>query len=92
MLDEATSSVDRATDSQIQEALRAQFDRDSLTLLVIAHRLSTIADFDRILVLDNGTAVEFGHPRELMNIQNGVFRGMVDEDTEREKLLEVIYS
>ncbi|XHF99250.1 hypothetical protein AWENTII_002755 [Aspergillus wentii] len=92
MLDEATSAVDHTTDAQIQEALRAQFGRDSSTLLVIAHRLSTIADFDRILVLDNGAAVEFGHPRDLMEVRNGVFRGMVDEDTEREKLMEVIYS
>ncbi|KAE8316056.1 P-loop containing nucleoside triphosphate hydrolase protein [Aspergillus transmontanensis] len=92
MLDEATSAVDHTTDSQIQEALRAKFGRKSSTLLVIAHRLSTIADFDRILVLDNGATVEFGHPRDLMEMPNGVFRGMVDEDAEREKLMEVIYS
>lgn len=92
MLDEATSAVDHTTDSQIQEALRAKFGRASSTLLVIAHRLSTIADFDRILVLDNGATVEFGHPRDLMEMRNGVFRSMVDEDAEREKLIEVIYS
>ncbi|GAB1210281.1 hypothetical protein APSETT445_009072, partial [Aspergillus pseudonomiae] len=88
MLDEATSAVDHTTDSQIQEALRAKFGRKSSTLLVIAHRLSTIADFDRILVLDNGATVEFGQPRDLMEMPNGVFRGMVDEDAEREKLME----
>lgn len=92
MLDEATSAVDQTTDSKIQEALRARFGRQSSTLLVIAHRLSTIADFDRILVLDDGAAVEFGHARDLMEMPNGVFRGMVDEDAEREKLVGVIYS
>ena len=36
--------------------------------------------------------VEFGHPRDLMEMQKGVFWSMVDEDVEREKLIEVIYS
>lgn len=89
VLDEATSAVDRTTDELIQQTLRTELGR-STTLLVIAHRLSTVADFDRILVMDDGTAVEFGHPRDLMQIANGVFRGMVESDSEREKLVQVI--
>jgi ABC-type multidrug transport system fused ATPase/permease subunit len=90
MLDEATSSVDHETDEKIQQALRARFGRGSSTLLVIAHRLSTIADFDHILVLDYGTVAEFGPPRDLINLENGIFRAMVEESSDREELLRII--
>ncbi|KMU86758.1 canalicular multispecific organic anion transporter 1 [Coccidioides immitis H538.4] len=90
VLDEATSAVDMATDALIQRSIRTEFGRNSTTLLVIAHRLSTIADFDKILVMDAGKAVEFGPPRELMEIQGGVFRSLVEESGEREALEKVI--
>ncbi|OAX79996.1 hypothetical protein ACJ72_05680 [Emergomyces africanus] len=90
VLDEATSAVDMATDTLIQRSIRSEFGRNSTTLLVIAHRLSTIADFDRILVMDAGKAVEFGAPKDLMEIDNGVFRGLVEESGEREGLKKVI--
>jgi ABC-type multidrug transport system fused ATPase/permease subunit len=84
VLDEATSAVDMATDTLIQRSIREEFS-DS-TLMVIAHRLSTIADFDKILVLDDGKVAEFGTPKTLMKIEGGIFRGMVSESGEREKL------
>jgi len=90
VLDEATSAVDMATDALIQRSIRSEFGRNSTTLLVIAHRISTIADFDRILVMDAGKAVEFGSPRELMGIEGGVFRSLVEESGERERLMRVI--
>lgn len=85
VLDEATSAVDIPTDALIQRSIRSEFGRNS-TLLVIAHRLSTIADFDRILVMDAGKAVEFGRPEDLMSIDNGYFKGLVEESGEREIL------
>ncbi|WEW59244.1 hypothetical protein PRK78_004713 [Emydomyces testavorans] len=90
VLDEATSAVDMATDALIQRSIRSEFGRNSTTLLVIAHRLSTIADFDKILVMDAGKAVEFGAPRELMGIEGGVFRSLVEESGEREVLQRMI--
>ena len=66
VLDEATSAVDRGTDSNIQESLRKEFAAAGCTVLVIAHRLSTVADFDRLLVLDKGCVAEMGSPRELL--------------------------
>jgi len=84
VLDEATSAVDMATDALIQRSIREEFG-DS-TLIVIAHRLSTIADFDKILVMGEGKVEEFGSPRELFGREGGVFRGMVGESGEREKL------
>lgn len=77
ILDEATSSVDTETDGYIQQAIRSEFGRNMSSLLVIAHRLRTIADFDRILVMDNGRIVEYGTPKELINIEGGVFQDLV---------------
>ncbi|KAJ5895179.1 hypothetical protein N7495_006870 [Penicillium taxi] len=91
VLDEATSAVDMETDALIQTSIRAEFGRNSTTLLVIAHRLSTIADFDRILVLDAGKAVEFGEPKHLMGIEDGVFKSLVDSSGEKEVLEKMIF-
>ncbi|KAH8703289.1 ABC bile acid transporter [Talaromyces proteolyticus] len=91
VLDEATSAVDMATDALIQRSIRSEFGRNATTLLVIAHRLSTIADFDKILVMDAGCAVEFGTPKELMGIEGGVFRSLVEESGERKNLEEIIF-
>jgi ATP-binding cassette subfamily B protein len=64
ILDEATASVDTATERLIQEALeRLMFHRTSI---VIAHRLSTIVHADQILVLDHGEIIERGRHDELL--------------------------
>ncbi len=64
ILDEATASVDTATERLIQEALeRLMFHRTSV---VIAHRLSTIVHADQILVLDHGRIIERGTHDELL--------------------------
>jgi ATP-binding cassette, subfamily C (CFTR/MRP), member 1 len=75
VVDEATANVDMHTDALIQQAIRKEF-RDR-TVLTIAHRLDTIIDSDRILVLDQGQAVELGTPRELLGIKNGAFSALV---------------
>jgi len=85
ILDEATSAIDFATDTIIQASLRSELDKD-VTLLTVAHRLQTIIDADKIMVLDAGRVAEFGRPSELLKIENGMFRALVDESGDKEAL------
>ena len=64
ILDEATASVDPATEAKIQEATEILFEKR--TVLVVAHRLSTIVHADRIVLLDQGRIVEQGRHEELL--------------------------
>lgn len=90
ILDEATSSVDMKTDALVQQAIRQEFGRNFSTLLVIAHRLSTIADFDRVLVIDEGRVAEFGSPKELIE-KNGIFKDLVEKSGEKEVVENIIF-
>lgn len=75
LMDEATASIDYATDSKIQETIR---ELENSTIITIAHRLQTIVDYDKVLVLDKGEIVEYGHPWELMKMKDGTFKSMCD--------------
>ena len=63
VLDEATSSIDAATEARVQRGLARLLA--GRTSLVIAHRLSTIQGADRVVVLEAGRVVEQGPPAEL---------------------------
>jgi ABC-type multidrug transport system fused ATPase/permease subunit len=78
VLDEATASIDSETDKLLQSMVRDKF-KDK-TVLTIAHRLDTIMDSDKILVMDQGLAVEFDTPLKLLENPNGIFRSLVDAD------------
>ena len=71
VLDEATSSVDTETEEIVQNAIDKMIkDRTSI---IIAHRLSTIQNADKILVLKNGTIIEYGSKEQLLEL-NGFFK------------------
>lgn len=74
ILDEATASLDSASEHRIQQAVESiASDR---TLIAIAHRLSTIKNADNIIVMNNGEIIEQGTHSELMAL-NGSYAGMV---------------
>jgi ABC-type multidrug transport system fused ATPase/permease subunit len=75
VLDEATASIDNATDAAIQLRIRDEFKE--ATVLTIAHRLHTIMDSDRVLVLEQGRVKEFDTPKALLENANGAFAAMV---------------
>ncbi|MGE3172656.1 MAG: ABC transporter ATP-binding protein [Planctomycetota bacterium] len=74
VLDEATASIDSATEARLQRALTAAL-RDR-TALVVAHRLSTVQHSDRILVLQHGRVVEAGGHDELLR-RGAIYAGML---------------
>lgn len=76
ILDEATSSIDTETEAIIQNAIEKLIQKR--TSIIIAHRLSTIRNADNILVLDKGRIKEFGSHEELMNINDGHYRKMIE--------------
>ncbi|KAG0648369.1 ATP-dependent bile acid permease [Hyphodiscus hymeniophilus] len=84
MMDEATASIDYNTDSKIQETIREL----KSTIITIAHRLQTIADYDKVLVLDKGAVVEYGHPHELLKKdgKDAIFKGMCEMSGDLEAL------
>ncbi|CAO3646433.1 unnamed protein product [Mucor hiemalis] len=87
ILDEATSSVDFDTDHKIQQTIRTEFKSSSL--LCIAHRIRTVADYDRILVLDQGEVKEFDTPYNLMTRDGSIFQQMCIRSGEHADLLAI---
>ena len=73
VLDEATASVDVATEKQIQKAINSLAGRR--TIIAIAHRLSTIMNADLILVIHDGEIAERGTHAELME-KKGIYYNM----------------
>jgi len=77
IMDEATASVDPATDELVQRMIRKEFDH--CTVLTIAHRLNTISDSDRILVLSDGRIQEFDSPKNLLANKDSLYAQLIKE-------------
>ena len=84
LMDEATASIDYATDAKIQETIR-EFKNTTLT---IAHRLQTIIDYDKVLVLDKGEVIEYGDPYDLIRKESGSFRSMCETSGDYDLLVQ----
>jgi ATP-binding cassette subfamily B protein len=81
ILDEATSSLDSESETLIRDAMHGLMQ--GRTTLVIAHRLSTVRELDRILVFDHGQIVEDGSHADLMRLQGGLYRRLVEHQADR---------
>ncbi|XP_071734211.1 ABC transporter C family member 8-like [Rutidosis leptorrhynchoides] len=64
VLDEATASIDSATDAILQRIIRAEFS--NCTVITVAHRVPTVIDSDKVMVLSFGQMVEYDEPSKLM--------------------------
>lgn len=83
VLDEATASVDSATDGVIQKIISQEFkDR---TIVTIAHRIHTVIDSDLVLVLSDGRVAEFDTPAKLLEREDSFFSKLIKEYSIRSK-------
>ncbi|KEH18316.1 ABC transporter C family member 8 isoform X2 [Medicago truncatula] len=76
VLDEATASIDSATDAILQRVIRQEFEE--CTVITVAHRVPTVIDSDMVLVLSYGKLVEYDEPSKLMDT-NSSFSKLVAE-------------
>ena len=76
MIDEATANVDHETDEFIQAQIMRRFK--GCTIIIIAHRLRTVVESDWIVVMEAGTCIETGSPKELAYKKNSAFKRMID--------------
>ncbi|KAL9304954.1 ABC transporter C family member 5 [Arabidopsis thaliana] len=81
VLDEATASVDTATDNLIQKIIRTEFE--DCTVCTIAHRIPTVIDSDLVLVLSDGRVAEFDTPARLLEDKSSMFLKLVTEYSSR---------
>ncbi|KAH0736468.1 hypothetical protein KY285_012175 [Solanum tuberosum] len=76
VLDEATASIDSATDAILQRIIREEFS--NCTVITVAHRVPTVIDSDMVMVLSFGELVEYDQPSRLMQT-NSSFAKLVAE-------------
>eukprot|EP00796_Vickermania_ingenoplastis_P006509 gene6509-4688_t len=76
LMDEATANIDPTLDRYIQSTVMNAFAE--YTVITIAHRLHTVANYDKIIVMDQGVVAETGTPRELVSNRQSIFRSMVE--------------
>lgn len=77
VLDEATASIDNATDMILQKTIRAEFA--DCTVITVAHRIPTVMDCTKVLAISDGKLVEYDEPMELMKREGSLFGKLVKE-------------
>ncbi|WCJ26433.1 ABC transporter C family member 10 [Euphorbia peplus] len=77
VLDEATASIDNATDSVIQKTIRTEFA--DCTIITVAHRIPTVMDCTMVLAIRDGKLAEYDEPLKLMSMEGSIFGQLVKE-------------
>jgi len=80
ILDEATSKLDPITEGLIDNALNKLLQ--NRTCIIIAHRLGTVGRADSILILEEGTIVEYGNRKKLYKDNNSKFYNLLQKGME----------
>ncbi|MCL7042248.1 hypothetical protein MKW94_005385 [Papaver nudicaule] len=83
VLDEATASIDSATDGIVQKIISQEFE--NRTVITIAHRIHTIIDSDLVLVLSEGRVAEYDTPANLLENEDSFFSKLIKEYSMRSK-------
>lgn len=89
VLDEATSSLDTASESEVQRALENLMK--GRTTIIIAHRLSTVMNANRIIVIDSGTIIQQGKHDQLIETE-GPYKKLYDlqfRETNEKKIIRI---
>ncbi|KAI4348060.1 hypothetical protein L6164_008821 [Bauhinia variegata] len=77
VLDEATASIDNATDLILQKTIRTEFA--DCTVITVAHRIPTVMDCTMVLAISDGKLVEYDEPVNLMKREGSLFGQLVKE-------------
>ncbi|KAK4489625.1 hypothetical protein RD792_005437 [Penstemon davidsonii] len=77
VLDEATASIDNATDMILQKTIRQEFA--DCTVITVAHRIPTVMDCTMVLAISDGKLVEYDEPMKLMKREDSLFGQLVKE-------------
>ncbi|CAK7324075.1 unnamed protein product [Dovyalis caffra] len=77
VLDEATASIDNATDLILQKTIRVEFS--DCTVITVAHRIPTVMDCTMVLAISDGKLVEYDEPSKLMKKEGSLFGQLVKE-------------
>ncbi|KAK9994664.1 hypothetical protein SO802_024367 [Lithocarpus litseifolius] len=77
VLDEATASIDNATDMILQKTVRTEFV--DCTVITVAHRIPTVMDCTMVFSISDGKLVEYDEPTKLMKTEGSLFGQLVKE-------------
>ncbi|KAL6508370.1 Multidrug resistance-associated protein 7 [Orobanche hederae] len=77
VLDEATASIDNATDTILQKTIRLEFA--DCTVITVAHRIPTVMDSTMVLAISDGRLVEYDEPMKLIKREDSLFGQLVKE-------------
>ncbi|XP_010261467.1 PREDICTED: ABC transporter C family member 10-like isoform X2 [Nelumbo nucifera] len=77
VLDEATASIDNATDTILQKTIRTEFA--DCTVITVAHRIPTVMDCTMVISMSDGLLVEYDKPMKLIQREGSLFGQLVKE-------------